>query len=108
MERGAKKVRVHVLTDGRDVPDGSSIQFVTQLEEFLAGVNKDHVSALSECLCYVSYLGTAVKADAVLQGQMTRIWPHQCLLFPNFCPCLFYLRPSHRVWTARSHLAVAA
>eukprot|EP00192_Tetraselmis_astigmatica_P002898 CAMPEP_0117687604 /NCGR_PEP_ID=MMETSP0804-20121206/23238_1 /TAXON_ID=1074897 /ORGANISM="Tetraselmis astigmatica, Strain CCMP880" /LENGTH=555 /DNA_ID=CAMNT_0005499707 /DNA_START=25 /DNA_END=1692 /DNA_ORIENTATION=- len=30
---GAKKVRLHVLTDGRDVPDGSSVQFVTQLKE---------------------------------------------------------------------------
>lgn len=26
--RGAKRIRVHVLTDGRDVPDGSSIKFV--------------------------------------------------------------------------------
>eukprot|EP00475_Leptophrys_vorax_P035936 TRINITY_DN5990_c0_g1_i1.p2 TRINITY_DN5990_c0_g1~~TRINITY_DN5990_c0_g1_i1.p2 ORF type:complete len:580 (-),score=31.79 TRINITY_DN5990_c0_g1_i1:132-1814(-) len=32
-ERGAKRIRLHVLTDGRDVPDGSSIQFVTQLEK---------------------------------------------------------------------------
>ncbi|CAI5945149.1 unnamed protein product [Closterium sp. NIES-64] len=34
-ERGAKRVRVHVLTDGRDVPDGSSLQFVAQLEKDL-------------------------------------------------------------------------
>lgn len=31
-KRGAKRLRVHVLTDGRDVPDGSSIDFVTALE----------------------------------------------------------------------------
>lgn len=31
-ERGAKRIRVHVLTDGRDVPDGSSIKFVEELE----------------------------------------------------------------------------
>ncbi|KAF8072673.1 2-3-bisphosphoglycerate-independent phosphoglycerate mutase [Scenedesmus sp. PABB004] len=31
VERGAKRVRVHILTDGRDVPDGSSIGFATQL-----------------------------------------------------------------------------
>lgn len=36
--RGAKRVRVHVLTDGRDVPDGSSIKFVAELEEVLAEV----------------------------------------------------------------------
>lgn len=26
-EGGAKKIRVHALTDGRDVPDGSSVKF---------------------------------------------------------------------------------
>eukprot|EP00879_Flechtneria_rotunda_P000460 GHRR01000561.1.p1 GENE.GHRR01000561.1~~GHRR01000561.1.p1 ORF type:complete len:571 (+),score=178.30 GHRR01000561.1:37-1713(+) len=31
VERGAKRIRVHVLTDGRDVPDGSSVKFVQQL-----------------------------------------------------------------------------
>ena len=25
---GAKKIRVHVLTDGRDVPDGSSVSYI--------------------------------------------------------------------------------
>ena len=34
-ERGAKKIRVHVLTDGRDVPDGSSVRFVDELEAVL-------------------------------------------------------------------------
>ena len=32
VKRGAKRVRVHVLTDGRDVPDGTSKKFVTQLK----------------------------------------------------------------------------
>ena len=32
VKRGAKRVRVHVLTDGRDVPDGTSKKFVTQLQ----------------------------------------------------------------------------
>ena len=27
-ERGAKRIRLHILTDGRDVPDGSSIRWV--------------------------------------------------------------------------------
>lgn len=31
VERGAKRVRVHILLDGRDVPDGSSAQFTSQL-----------------------------------------------------------------------------
>lgn len=38
VERGAKRVRVHVLTDGRDVPDGSSAQFVQQLQDDLAAL----------------------------------------------------------------------
>jgi 2,3-bisphosphoglycerate-independent phosphoglycerate mutase len=38
-ERGCKSIRMHVLLDGRDVPDGTSIQFVQQLEQDLADVN---------------------------------------------------------------------
>lgn len=38
VERGAKRIRVHVLTDGRDVPDGSSVSFVAQLQEDLAAL----------------------------------------------------------------------
>ena len=34
-ERGAKRIRVHVLTDGRDVPDGTSLKFVGELEAVL-------------------------------------------------------------------------
>jgi len=34
-QRGAKRIRLHVLTDGRDVPDGSSIKFISELEEVL-------------------------------------------------------------------------
>lgn len=37
-ERGAKRIRVHILTDGRDVPDGSSLKFVQKLEDVLAKV----------------------------------------------------------------------
>lgn len=37
-DRGAKRIRVHVLTDGRDVPDGSSVRFVQELEEVLASL----------------------------------------------------------------------
>ena len=35
VERGAKSIRVHILTDGRDVPDGSSVRFVEELEGVL-------------------------------------------------------------------------
>ena len=40
-ERGAKKIRVHVLTDGRDVPDGTSVRFVEELEVFLKSLPAD-------------------------------------------------------------------
>lgn len=35
VERGAKRIRIHILTDGRDVADGSSIQFTETLEKDL-------------------------------------------------------------------------
>ena len=34
-ERGAKRIRLHILTDGRDVLDGSSVGFVEALENKL-------------------------------------------------------------------------
>ena len=39
VERGTKKIRVHVLTDGRDVADGSSVKFVQELEGVLKEVD---------------------------------------------------------------------
>uniref|UniRef100_A0A7S4BVV5 phosphoglycerate mutase (2,3-diphosphoglycerate-independent) n=1 Tax=Chrysotila carterae TaxID=13221 RepID=A0A7S4BVV5_CHRCT len=33
---GAKKIRCHVLTDGRDVPDNSGERFISELEEMLS------------------------------------------------------------------------
>lgn len=44
-EHGAKRIRVHVLTDGRDVLDGSSVRFVEMLEEDLAGLREKGVDA---------------------------------------------------------------
>ena len=29
---GAKKIRCHVMTDGRDVPDGTGVDFIEALE----------------------------------------------------------------------------
>ncbi|GIL59808.1 hypothetical protein Vafri_14526 [Volvox africanus] len=33
--RGAQRIRCHILTDGRDVPDGSSVKYVAELEAVL-------------------------------------------------------------------------
>ena len=43
---GAKKIRVHILTDGRDVLDGSSFGFVEQLEKDLEKLRAQGVDAL--------------------------------------------------------------
>lgn len=44
-EHGAKKIRVHILTDGRDVLDGSSVEFVETLEKDLAQLREKGVDA---------------------------------------------------------------
>nr|AAM61601.1 putative 2,3-bisphosphoglycerate-independent phosphoglycerate mutase [Arabidopsis thaliana] len=44
-ERGAKRIRVHILTDGRDVLDGSSVGFVETLEADLAALRSKGVDA---------------------------------------------------------------
>ncbi|XP_030927835.1 2,3-bisphosphoglycerate-independent phosphoglycerate mutase-like [Quercus lobata] len=44
-ERGAKRIRVHILTDGRDVLDGSSVGFVETLENYLAELRGKGVDA---------------------------------------------------------------
>lgn len=44
-ERGAKRIRVHILTDGRDVLDGSSIGFVQTLEEELVKLRNKGIDA---------------------------------------------------------------
>ena len=38
---GVKKVRVHTLLDGRDVPPTSALEYIDQLESTLAGLNDD-------------------------------------------------------------------
>ncbi|GLJ37038.1 hypothetical protein SUGI_0750480 [Cryptomeria japonica] len=42
---GAKRIRVHILTDGRDCLDGSSVGFVETLEKDLAELCKEGVDA---------------------------------------------------------------
>lgn len=44
-ERGAKRIRVHILTDGRDVLDGTSIGFVQTLENELSELREKGVDA---------------------------------------------------------------
>ena len=36
---GINKVRLHVLLDGRDVPEGSSVKYVKEIEEHMASLN---------------------------------------------------------------------
>jgi bisphosphoglycerate-independent phosphoglycerate mutase (AlkP superfamily) len=44
-ERGAKRIRLHILTDGRDVLDGSSVGFVETIENDLAKLCEQGVDA---------------------------------------------------------------
>ncbi|XP_038988884.1 2,3-bisphosphoglycerate-independent phosphoglycerate mutase [Phoenix dactylifera] len=44
-EHGAKRIRVHILTDGRDVLDGSSVGFVETLENDLSKLREKGVDA---------------------------------------------------------------
>ncbi|KAL0922571.1 hypothetical protein M5K25_006562 [Dendrobium thyrsiflorum] len=44
-EHGAKRIRVHFLTDGRDVLDGSSVGFVETLENDLANLREKGIDA---------------------------------------------------------------
>uniref|UniRef100_A0ACD5W042 Uncharacterized protein n=1 Tax=Avena sativa TaxID=4498 RepID=A0ACD5W042_AVESA len=44
-ERGAKRIRLHILTDGRDVLDGSSVGFVETIENDLAQLRGQGVDA---------------------------------------------------------------
>lgn len=44
-ERGAKRIRVHALTDGRDVLDGSSVGFMETLENDLAKLREKGIDA---------------------------------------------------------------
>ncbi|PIN20385.1 Phosphoglycerate mutase [Handroanthus impetiginosus] len=44
-EHGAKRIRIHVLTDGRDVLDGTSVGFVETLENDLAKLREKGVDA---------------------------------------------------------------
>lgn len=43
---GIKQVRVHILLDGRDVPETSALKYVDQLEHFLSELNDNNFNAL--------------------------------------------------------------
>ena len=44
-EHGAKRIRVHILTDGRDVLDGTSVGFVETLENDLSKLREKGIDA---------------------------------------------------------------
>lgn len=44
-EASVKEVRVHILLDGRDVPETSALEYVEPFEEFLSSVNSDTFNA---------------------------------------------------------------
>ncbi|MEW6515232.1 MAG: 2,3-bisphosphoglycerate-independent phosphoglycerate mutase [Pseudomonadota bacterium] len=44
-EEGIRTVRVHVLLDGRDVPETSALDYVEPFEKFLTGLNDDGFDA---------------------------------------------------------------
>lgn len=44
-EHGAKRIRIHALTDGRDVLDGSSVGFVETIENDLTKLREKGIDA---------------------------------------------------------------
>lgn len=44
-KHGAKRIQIHILTDGRDCVDGSSIKFVEQLEKDLTELQNEGIDA---------------------------------------------------------------
>lgn len=44
-EHGAKRIRLHILTDGRDVLDGSSVGFIETLENDLTKLRENGTDA---------------------------------------------------------------
>jgi 2,3-bisphosphoglycerate-independent phosphoglycerate mutase len=44
-KEGVGRVRVHALLDGRDVPEGSSVKYVTDIEEYMASLNDESFDA---------------------------------------------------------------
>lgn len=44
-QEGVEKVRLHILLDGRDVPEGSSSKYVSDIEEYMSDLNDDSFDA---------------------------------------------------------------
>ena len=42
LKAGVKKIRIHTLLDGRDVPETSALEYIDPFETFLAGLNKEY------------------------------------------------------------------
>eukprot|EP01064_Diplonema_japonicum_P020672 TRINITY_DN3025_c4_g1_i1.p1 TRINITY_DN3025_c4_g1~~TRINITY_DN3025_c4_g1_i1.p1 ORF type:complete len:626 (+),score=140.64 TRINITY_DN3025_c4_g1_i1:73-1878(+) len=47
VEQGCKKIRLHLLTDGRDVVDGTSVEYAAELAEFLSNIKDSDVKVAS-------------------------------------------------------------
>eukprot|EP01063_Lacrimia_lanifica_P008985 TRINITY_DN1603_c0_g1_i2.p1 TRINITY_DN1603_c0_g1~~TRINITY_DN1603_c0_g1_i2.p1 ORF type:complete len:556 (+),score=274.33 TRINITY_DN1603_c0_g1_i2:60-1727(+) len=45
--KGAKKIRLHLLTDGRDVQDGTSVEYAKELAEDIAGISGADIQVAS-------------------------------------------------------------
>lgn len=73
VKRGVKKVRVHVLLDGRDVPDGSSVKFVKQLEEDLKSTGIDARVASGGGRMHVTMDRYEADWDIVKRGWQTHV-----------------------------------
>ena len=52
-EQGVKKVRIHALIDGRDVPPTSALEYVERFDNFLKEINAD--GSVDYCVASVSY-----------------------------------------------------
>ena len=42
LKAGVKKIRIHTLLDGRDVPETSALEYIDPFETFLADLNKEY------------------------------------------------------------------
>lgn len=77
VERGAKRIRVHILTDGRDVPDGSSIQFTQQLVADLKALEADG--------CDAKIASGGGRMNVTMDRYEVRSTMVQCLPEQNIC-----------------------
>ena len=54
-QEGLKKVRIHILLDGRDVPETSALDYVLPFEQFLSELRSEDFDV---CIAYSGLIGT--------------------------------------------------